>query len=222
MMDVEEAITGRRSIRRFLDESVPRPLVEHILEVSARAPSGANMQPWIVHVVTGASRARVGDAVRDAARSGRRSPDYVYYPDEFFEPFKSRRRKIGFDLYALLGIGRDDAAARARQSEANFAFFGAPVGLFVTVNRRLNPGSWLDCFMFIQNLLLVARGHRLETCAQASWIPYAGTVRQTLGINEEEVLLCGIALGYPDPDAPENALATERAPVETFTTWHGA
>jgi nitroreductase len=219
-LDLEAAIGGRRSVRRFLPEPVPTATVERILELAARAPSGANMQPWRVHVVTGEARRRVGEAVIAAADRDERSPDYTYYPDTWFEPFRSRRRQIGFDLYALLGIGREDAAAREAQSRRNFVFFDAPVGLFVTVDRRLNLGSWLDCGMFLQNLLLAARAHGLETCAQASWIPYAGTVRATLGIETGEVLLSGVALGYPDPAAPENALETERAAPAAFTIWH--
>lgn len=220
-LDVETAITGRRSIRRFLPDPVPREVIEDILAVAARAPSGANMQPWQVHVVTGTARRRVGAAVTAAAARSERRPDYTYYPEEWFEPYRARRRKIGFDLYDLLGIARDDEAARAAQSRRNFLFFDAPVGLFVTVDRRLNLGSWLDCGMFLQNLLLAARAHGLETCAQASWVPYAGTVRATLGIDDGEVLLSGVALGYPDPAAPENALATERVRPADFTTWHG-
>jgi len=119
-----------------------------------------------------------------------------------------------------VGIARDDTAAREAQSRRNFAFFDAPVGLFVTVDRRLNLGSWLDAAMFVQNVLLLARAHGLESCAQASWVPYAGTVRATLGIDAGEVLLCGIALGRPDPEAPENRLITDRAPAGAFTRWH--
>jgi nitroreductase len=219
-LDVEAAITGRRSIRRFRPDPVPRATVEHILAVAARAPSGANMQPWKVHVVTGAARRRVGEAVTAAADRGERSPDYAYYPDDWFEPYRSRRQKIGFDLYDLLGIARDDEAARTAQSRRNFVFFDAPVGLFVTVDRRLQLGSWLDCGMFLQSLCLAARGVGLETCAQASWIAYAGTVRAALGIDDGEVLLSGVALGWPDLDAPENALATERVPPAAFTSWH--
>jgi nitroreductase len=221
-LDVETAITGRRSIRRFLPDPVPREVVEDILTVAARAPSGANMQPWQVHVVTGEARRRVGAAVTAAAARGERAPDYEYYPDEWFEPYRGRRRKIGFDLYDLLGIARDDKAAREAQSRRNFLFFDAPVGLFVTVDRRLNLGSWLDGAMFLQTLLLAARGRGLEACAQASWVPYAGTVRATLGIDAGEVLLSGVALGHPDPNAPENGLRTERAPPAAFTTWHDA
>jgi nitroreductase len=219
-LDVEAAITGRRSIRRFRPDPVPSEVVEDVLAVAARAPSGANMQPWKVHVVTGEARRRVGEAVTVAAERGERRPDYTYYPDEWFEPYRSRRRRIGFDLYDLLGIARADEAAREAQSRRNFLFFDAPVGLFVFVDRRLNLGSWLDCGMFLQNLLLAARGHGLETCAQASWVPYAGTVRATLGIDDGDVLLSGVALGYPDPEAPENALVTERAAPAAFTTWH--
>ncbi len=219
-LDVEAAITGRRSIRRFLPDPVAPEIVEAILEVAARAPSGANMQPWQVHVVTGAARRRVGAAVTAAAARGERSPDYAYYPADWFEPYRSRRRKLGFELYDRLGIARDDQAARDAQSRRNFLFFDAPVGLFVTVDRRLELGSWLDCGMFLQNLLLAARAHGLETCAQASWVAHAGTVRATLGIDESEVLLSGVALGRPDPAAPENALATERVPPADFTRWH--
>ena len=221
-LDVEAAIAGRRSIRRFLPDPVPRATVEAILASAARAPSGTNMQPWRVHVVTGAARRRVGDAVKAAAARGERRPDYEYYPDEWFEPYRSRRRRLGFALYERLGIARDDQAARDAQSRRNFDFFDAPVGLFVTVDRRLNPGSWIDCAMFLQTLLLAARGHGLETCAQASWVPYADTVRATLGIDAGEVLLSGVALGRPDPTAPENALESERAAPAAFTTWHEA
>jgi len=220
--DVVTAIVGRRSIRRFLPEPVPAGVVAEVLETAARAPSGANMQPWRVHIVTGDARERVGDAVIAAAERGERTPDYTYYPDDWFEPFRTRRRPLGFALYDLLGIDRHDAAAREAQSRRNFAFFDAPVGLFVTVDRRLNLGSWLDTAMFVQNLMLAARAHGLDTCAQASWVPYAGTVRATLGIPASEVLLCGVALGYADPHAPENRLASERADATSFTTWHEA
>ncbi len=180
------------------------------------------MQPWRVHVVSGRARDRVGAAVRAAAQAGAENPDYRYYPDPFFEPFTSRRRRLGYDLYARLGVDRADVSAREAQRLENFAFFGAPVGLFVTVDRRLNPGSWLDCAFFIQTLMLAARGVGLESCAQASWVPYADVVRASLGIDAGEVLLCGIALGYPDETAPENRLETERAAVADFTTWHEA
>jgi nitroreductase len=220
-LDLARAIAERRSIRRFRPEPVPPETVERILELAARAPSGANMQPWQVHVVTGEARRRVGEAVAQAAARGERSPDYTYYPDDWFEPYRSRRRRIGFALYDLLGIARDDKAAREAQSRRNFVFFDAPVGLFVFVDRRLNLGSWLDCGMFLQNLCLAARACGLETCAQASWVPYAGTVRAALGIDDGAALLSGVALGHPDPAAPENALTTERAAPAAFTTWHG-
>lgn len=219
-LDVEVAIAGRRSIRRFRPDPVPRETVECILELAARAPSGANMQPWQVHVVTGEARRRVGAAVAAAAERGERSPDYAYYPDDWFEPYRSRRRRVGFALYDLLGIDRADTAAREAQSRRNFLFFDAPVGLFVFADRRLNLASWLDGGMFLQNLLLAARAFGLETCAQASWVPYAGTVRTALGLDDDVVLLAGVALGHPDADAPENALTTERAAVADFTTWH--
>ncbi|MEO1089090.1 MAG: nitroreductase [Pseudomonadota bacterium] len=219
-MTVEEAVTGRRSVRAFLDRPVPEATVRAILEAAGRTPSGANMQPWQVHVVTGTMRERVGDAAIAEVRRGEGSPDYAYYPDDWFEPYIGRRRKIGFDLYALLGIGRGDTAGREAQSLANFRWFGAPVGLFVLVDRRLNPGSWVDCGMFIQSILLLARSHGLETCAQASWVRHGGIVRQTLGIGDDLALVAGIALGYEDRGALANRLVTERAPVDAFCTFH--
>ncbi len=221
-LTVEAALGGRRSIRRFLATPVPEATVRAILELSARSPSGANMQPWLVHVVTGAARERLAQAVIAAARAGEASPDYRYYPANWFEPYLARRRKVGFDLYALLGIARHDKAAREAQALENFTFFGAPVGLFVTLDRRLDRGSWIDCGMFLQSVLLAARAFGLETCAQASWVRHGGTTRRTLGIGDDQVLISGIALGHPDPDAPENGLVTERAPVDAFTTFHDA
>lgn len=219
---VDAALAGRRSIRRFLATPVPEATVRAILELAARTPSGANTQPWQVHVVTGAARERLAATVIAAAKAGEASADYRYYPDDWFEPYIGRRRKIGFDLYDLLGIARHDHAARDEQALRNFTFFGAPVGLIVTLDRRLNVGSWIDCSMFLQSILLAARAFGLETCAQASWVRHGGTVRRALGIGEGQVVISGVALGHADPDAPENRLVTERAAVDAFTTFHTA
>lgn len=219
-LGIREAIGARRSVRRFLPDPVPDEVVRAILGEAARAPSGANIQPWQVHVVTGAAKARVSRAVLDAAAEGRETAEYAYYPDEFFEPYLGRRRKVGYDLYGLLGIEKGDKPAMRAQHDRNFVFFDAPVGLFVTIDRRFNLGSYMDAGMFIQNILLLARAWGCETCPQAAWVRHGGTVRAVLGIPESHILLCGIALGRIDPDAPENRLQTERAAPETFTTFH--
>lgn len=219
-LGVREAIIERRSVRRFLPDAVPDEIVRTILSEAARAPSGANIQPWQVHVVTGVAKDRVSRAVLDAAAEGRETPEYAYYPDEFFEPYLGRRRKVGYDLYGLLGIAKGDKPMMRAQHDRNFVFFDAPVGLFVTIDRRFNLGSYMDAGMFIQNILLLARAWGYETCPQAAWVRHGGTVRGVLAIPESHILLCGIALGRIDVDAPENRLQTERAAAETFTTFH--
>ncbi len=221
-LSVAEAIGGRRSIRRFLPTPVPAETVRAILDVARRAPSGTNSQPWFVHVVTGAARERVSAAVIAAARAGERVEEYPYAPDPWFEPYIARRRKVGFDLYALYGVARHDMKARFEAVLRNFTFFGAPVGLFFTMDRRLLFGSWLDCGMFMQNVMTAARAHGLETCAQAAWCSYGPAVRRALPIDPGHIILSGMALGYEDRQAIENTLRTEREPVDAFARFHEA
>ena len=158
-MNVDEAITSRKSVRRFLPTPVPRATVEHILEVAARAPSGHNVQPWRVYALAGEPLAKLGAAVLHAAKTdaGAHQPEYEYYPTKWVEPYIGRRRATGFGLYAALGIARDDAARREAQMLRNYSFFDAPVGLLVTLDRRLNTGSFMDVGMFLQNILVAAR-----------------------------------------------------------------
>lgn len=216
-----DAVTGRRSVRRFTSTPVPEDTVRAILAASARAPSGTNSQPWAVHVATGETRARLVTETIAAAKAGEGKDDYEYVPKPWWEPYISRRRKVGFDLYALYGIKKEDMAARTAAALRNFEFFGAPVGLFFFMDRRLKLGSWLDCGMFMENVMIVARAHDLETCPQQAWCSYAHVVRRVLGLSEDMVLLSGMSLGYEDTAAPENRLVTEREPVDGFTTWHG-
>ena len=223
MNRVDDAITSRRSIRRFLPTPVPAETVETILDVAARAPSGTNMQPWRGYVTAGAAKdALVGavQAVFDAGEPGH-SQEVQYYPGEFFEPYLSRRRAVGWELYRRLGIARGEAAKMKAQHRRNFQFFDAPVGMIFTIDRRLATGSWLDYGMFLQNVMTAARARGLDTCAQAAWASYHRAIRPVLGLAEEEIVVCGMALGYADPDAPENALATERAPATTFMRFDG-
>jgi nitroreductase len=221
--EVDRAITTRRSVRRFLTTPVPRADIAAILDAAARAPSGTNMQPWWGYVLVGAARDELCAAVQavfDAEEQGHRH-EVQYYPNEFFEPYLSRRRKVGWDLYGTLGIARGENARMRAQHRRNFQFFDAPVGMLFTVHRGLATGSWLDYGMFLENIMVAARGRGLDTCAQAAWTHYHKVIRPVLGLASEEVLVCGMALGYADPDAPENRLMTERTTSARFMTWRG-
>lgn len=224
---VDEVMTGRHSVRAFLPRVVSQELITELLQVAARAPSGTNIQPWRVHVLAGDARRQLAAAVCTAfdADAERQEPEYTaeyqYYPVEFFEPYLARRRKVGWDLYGLLGIAKGEKARIHAQHRRNFEFFGAPVGLMFTIDRRMGMGSWLDYGMFLQNVMLAARARGLDTCPQAAWIDYHRIIREILGFAAEEQLVCGMALGYADPDAVENSLVTERARVEEFVRFYG-
>ncbi len=217
---VEEAVGQRRSVRAFLDTPVPRATIERILLLAARAPSGTNMQPWKVHVLTGGARDRLCDAVT-AAFDGdeKHANEWAYYPKEFREPYLSRRRKVGWDLYGLLGIARGEAERMHAQHGRNFRFFDAPVGMIFTVDRHLEIGSWLDYGMFLQNIMILARSHGLETCPQAAFSAFHKVIRKELDLDDEQVVVGGLSLGYPDWSAVENTLITERVPLAEFVTF---
>lgn len=219
---VEDAIRSRRAVRGFLPDPVDPALLHRLLDLAAQAPSGTNMQPWRVHVLGPVAREKLETALI-AALDDPTHPsgeEYRYYPESFREPYLARRRKVGWDLYGLLGVGKGDQAGMRRQTEANLRFFGAPVALMVTIDRDLEIGSWLDLGMFVQTFLIAARGHGLDTCPQAIFARFHGVVRRELAIPDSEVIVCGIALGKADPEAPANRLVPERAPVENFTNWH--
>jgi nitroreductase len=218
---VLDAIASRRSVRAFLPTPVPRATVERILEAATRAPSGTNMQPWRVRVLTGAAKERLSQAVYDAAMSEpeRHKSEYLYYPPQFPEPYLSRRRKVGWDLYGLLGIAKTDKAAMHRQHARNYRFFDAPVGMMFTIDRIMGQGSWLDFGMFLQGLMVTARGLGLDTCPQAAWTPFHRIVMPAIGAPDNEQLVCGMSLGWRDPNAIENTLVTEREPVARFVRY---
>jgi LAO/AO transport system ATPase len=218
---VDRAIVSRRSVRRFLPRPVPRELVEQILDVARFAPSGSNTQPWRVHVLAGDAKDRLCRAAASSYDRGEQAPEYHYYPQQWFEPYLSRRRKLGWELYTLLGISRNDKAAMHAQHRRNYFFFDAPVGLIFTIDRRLDKGSWLDYGMFLQNVMVSARARGLDTCPQASWMEVPQVVASELALPEHEAVVCGMALGYADADAPEAKLAPGREPVASFTTWAG-
>ena len=218
---VEQAIRSRRAVRAFLPDPVEPTLVGRLIDLAARAPSGTNMQPWKLRVIGPQSRARLEAALLAALDAGERPgvEEYRYYPERFREPYLSRRRKVGWDLYGLLGVVKGDTEGMRRQTAANLRFFDAPVALMLTIDRDLEIGSWLDLGMFIQTLLIAAQGHGLDSCPQAIFAQFHPIVRRELQISEDEVVVCGIAIGKADPDAPANRLVPEREPVESFTTW---
>lgn len=217
---VDAAITSRRSIRAFLDKPVAREDIEAILDVAARAPSGTNTQPWKVHVLTGNALARFTRAIlavhTDPALSREHSEEYPYYPRQWVSPYIDRRRKVGWDLYGLLGLTREDKAGMAAQHARNFTFFDAPVGMIFTIDRIMEQGSWLDYGMFLQNIMVAARARGLDTCPQAAFTQYHRRIASLLELDPAEMVVCGMALGWADPAAIENSLATERAPCREF------
>ncbi|HEY4374496.1 MAG TPA: nitroreductase [Burkholderiales bacterium] len=226
---VDRALLTRRSVRGFLPTPVAREQVEGILHAAARAPSGTNIQPWKVYVLTGGAKQKLSAAVlaaheEDYARKKRgeaplHQETYFYYPRQWFEPYLARRRKLGWDLYGLLGIGKTDYDKMHAQHGRNYEFFGAPVGMIFTIDRRLEQGSWLDYGMFIENVMIAARGRGLDTCPQQAFAAFHGIIREHLKLPEDEVVVCGMSLGYEDKAATANQLKTERAAVADFTTF---
>jgi len=217
---VEKAIASRRAVRAFLPDPVDPALVRRLIELAAQAPSGTNMQPWRLRVLGPRTRAKLETAlIATLDDPSPREEEYRYYPVTFREPYLSRRRKVGWDLYGLLGVAKGDHAGMRRQTEANLRFFGAPVAMMLTIDRDLEIGSWLDLGAFVQTLLIAAQGHSLDSCPQAIFARFHGVVRRELDIPESEVVVCGIALGKADPEAPANRLIPEREPVEGFTNW---
>lgn len=220
---VDAALTTRRSVRGFTSRPVPPEIVRHILTASSRAPSMTNTQPWHVHVLTGPARDRLCAEVLAAHEAGETpAMEYPYYPETWRDPYRERRREIGWALYGLLGIAKGDRAATARQHGRNYEFFGAPVGLIFTIDRGLAQGSWLDLGMFMQAVMTAARGCGLDTCPQAAFASYHAIIRRQLGIPDEQIVACGMALGHADPDEPANRLATKRVPVDAFARFHQA
>ena len=218
---VDAAITSRRSIRAFLPTPVPRETIEQILTVAARAPSGTNTQPWKVTVLTGDAKARLSTAIQaaydDPVQRAAHSEEYAYYPTEWQSPYIDRRRKVGWDLYGLLGIAKTDKARMHAQHGRNYDFFGAPVGLIFTIDRVMQQGSWLDYGMFLQNIMVAARARGLDTCPQAAFTQWHRIIAEQLQLPAQEMVVCGMSLGHADPAAVENTLVTDREPVAGFT-----
>ncbi len=220
-MTATETIQSRKSMRRFLPKPVPCDLLERVLNLASRAPSGTNIQPWKIYVLQGDVRDRFCAEVREAFLSGSNEyrSEFDYFPAKFKEPYLGRRRKIGFDLYGLVGIKKGDKARMKLQHARNFDFFDAPVGLIFTIDKGFGPGSYLDCGMLMQNVMLLAKDEGLDTCPQGAFAPYHTIVRKHTGASEDETVLMAMSLGYADPEAPENHLQTERVPLTDFVTF---
>lgn len=217
-MKVSEAINTRRSIRGFLDTTVPEETMRRILQTASRAPSGGNLQPWHIQVVHGERLAALKRIMQQRIAEAPQGEDTEYdiYPRELVSPYLERRYRVGEDLYGHLGIPREDKAARSTWFARNFAFFDAPMALFCSVDRRMGPPQWADLGMFLQNVMLLLREEGLHSCPQECWAIYPKTMGTFLKIPAQRMLFTGMAIGYADWSAPANALVAERAALEEF------
>jgi nitroreductase len=219
--DVFAAARSRRSIRAYKPDPVPPGTLREIVALARHAPSGSNIQPWRVHVLTGAALERVGSAMQRAFlddASGHQR-DYNYYTEPIYEPYLARRRQCGWGLYGTLGIARGDRAKSKAYRATNYNFFGAPAGLIFTIERRLEKGSWLDYGMFLQTIMLAARAKGLHTCPEAAIASYPDIVRRELGVSGDWVVICGMAMGYADPDAVINTFQPPRIAVDEYAVF---
>ena len=224
---VDDVIQVRMSARAFTSEAPSRELIQHILQVASRAPSGTNTQPWKVYVLEGNIRTEVCEKVCDAYEAISKNPEladeyreaYSYYPEKWFSPYIDRRRENGWSLYGLLGIEKGEKEKMFLQHQRNFRFFDAPVGLFFTIHRDLGTGSILDYGMFLQNIMVSAQSHGLASCPQAAWNKFSKIILPAIGANSDEMLVCGMALGYSDQADRVNTFQTPRAGVDEFTSW---
>jgi nitroreductase len=213
---VGEAIRSRQSVRAFLPTPVGRTTVEELLRLASRSASGSNIQPWRVRVIAGDVKARLTQAIFDAV-----AREWNYYPVRWREPFLGRRRKIGWDMYNLLGVAKGDFEGTQLARMRNYEFFGAPIGMIFTLDEDLEIGSWLDLGIFLGSVMIAARGHGLHTCPQAAFADFHSIIRPLLNIPENEIIVCAMALGHIDPEAPVNGLKTERADLDAFATFEG-
>ena len=220
-MRVSEAINSRRSMRAFKPDPVSKADLEWIVTNANRAASNGNLQPWKLYVTMGNARKRLSAAIHKAMDGGDNGPgsEYDVYPKHFAPVYDHRRKLVGKQLYTLLGVPKGDAAGMLKQFKKNYDFFDAPIGLILCIDRGMGNGQWIDCGIFLDQLMLLAREKGLHTCPQAAFSRYQHVVRRELNIPDDQVVICGLALGHADPDAIPNNLITERAPIGDFTTW---
>jgi len=220
-MRVSEAVNSRRSMRVFKPDPVAKADIEWIIENANRSASNGNLQPWKLYVTMGAARKRLSAAILSAMDAGDNGPgaEYNVYPQEMTPVYDARRKLVGKQLYTLLGVPRGDAAGMMKQFRKNYEFFDAPVGMILSVEKRMGNGQWIDCGIFLDQLMLLAREKGLHTCPQAAFSRYQHVVRRELKIPDDQTVICGLALGHADPDVVPNSLITDRAPIQDFTSW---
>ena len=216
-MNVSDAVESRKSIRNFLKRPVENDLIAELLEKSARAPSGGNLQPWKIYVLNNDTLDRFVNHV--AVQKAPESPEYAVYPPNLKAPYRDWRYKLGEDMYALLQIPREDKTARLAHLARNFKFFDAPAAFFCFVDRIMGPPQWSDLGMFLQNFMLLAQEAGLDTCPQEAWAQWPNTVAEFVRAPEELMLFCGMAIGYANPDAPVNDLVSDREPLKVWATF---
>jgi nitroreductase len=224
---VDTAIESRLAVRAFLPKPVPRETIEEILTMASRAASGSNTQPWKVYILQGKTRVTLVEKVRaaqdaifaDPGLDGQSRGKFEYYPEKWMSPYIDRRRENGWALYGMLGITKGDKEKMQAQRQRNFEFFGAPVGLMFTLDTFLGRGALLDYGMFLQTIMLAARARGLHTCPQAAWTEFAKVILPHLNAGENEMLVCGMSLGYADEADKVNEFDTPRLPVEQFCCW---
>ena len=215
-MSVTEAVNRRKTIRKFTEEAVPDETLRVLLEGSARAPSGGNVQPWRIYVVNGDTMARFRDHI-DGMKPGK--PEYEVYPKNLWDPYRTNRFEIGELMYATMGIPREDKEARYAHLGRNYDFFGAPASIFCFIDRKMGSAQWSDLGMFLQTFMLLAQEAGYDTCPQEAWAPWAETVHAFVDAPEEEMLFCGVAIGKADWDAPVNSLDSPRMPLDAWARW---
>jgi len=221
-MHVHEAVTSRRSIRSFLPDPVPPEAIRRVLSLAMRAPSGGNLQPWQIDVMAGEPLAALKAEMQHNLRTGvQETPAYDVYPPALASPWRDRRFQVGEAMYARLGIPREDKAARRRWFAHNYAFFGAPMALFCSIDRGMGPPQWSDCGMFLQTVMLLLREEGLDSCPQECWAHYPDTVSRALRLPPERMLFTGMSIGWADTSHPVNALVTDRAPIDEVVRYSG-
>ena len=220
-VSVTHALMSRLTVRDFLDTPVPDDVLRDLFETARRTPSGGNLQPWNVHVLTGKALEDFRADVMQKLMAGEREEDtYPAYPSPLWEPMRSWRYKLGEDMYALLGIPREDKPARLMQVGKNFTFFGAPVGILVTIDKRMDAPQFMDVGIYLQSLMLLAREQGLHTAPQGAWRAFPDTIRKHTNHPGEQHVLVGMSLGYANPDAPVNDLHSDRAPLDELVHFY--
>ncbi|GAB5894926.1 nitroreductase [Mycolicibacterium mageritense] len=219
MLDVYDAVTSRRAVRGFTDRPVPREVLERVLTAAAWAPSGSNIQPWNIYVVTGAPLAELKKRAVERVESGVAwdSRQFDMYPADMQSPYRDRRAAFGKERYSALGIARDDWEARQRAAIANWDCFGAPAALFCYIDRNLGPAQWADAGMYLQTVMLLLRAEGLHSCPQMAWSQVHETVADVLSPPDNQILFCGMSIGYEDPAV--DYIRTGRAPLRETVTF---